>query len=155
MNFISKARSLSLGDYYMLLWANIMLPVTGLRLRTQGFKKAYGWANGGSSMPPQKTGDSLNRPIQLGKLINFAALHGLYHAKCLCRSLVLLKVLRKEGFAGELKVGVSSESGGKPPSILDAHAWVECDGVVVNDHANVAANHAVFHLTGLLDDASK
>lgn len=58
---------------------------------------------------------------------------------CLVRSLALLGLLRDAGIAAELRVGVGPTA---PP--LDAHAWVEVDGVPVNDAPDVAARYAPF-----------
>jgi hypothetical protein len=49
-------------------------------------------------------------------------------ARCLVRSLALMKLLRQDGLACELRIGVAATE----PS-LDAHAWVEIDGVAVTD----------------------
>ena len=58
---------------------------------------------------------------------------------CLVRSLALLAVLRRHGMAAELRLGVAVSH----PK-LDAHAWVEVDGVPVNDSADVASRYAPF-----------
>ena len=49
-------------------------------------------------------------------------------AACLTRSLVLQRILAGRGIATTLWVGVRNEGQG-----LQAHAWVECGGVPVND----------------------
>ena len=144
MRLLSKLRSLSLLDYYVLLWATVMLPVTGLRLRSQGFKKVYSWADGSSNHHSAMVTDTTGRSTHLGKMINFVAMNGVYRANCLCRSLVLLRVMQREGLAGELKIGVPKDRNARSLSILDAHAWVESQGTVINDHVDVAQTHARF-----------
>ena len=144
MRFLKKLRSLSLLDYYVLLWATVMLPVTGLRLRFQGFKKVYTWAKGRPIHHPATVAETTDRSTHLGKLINFVAMNGLYRANCLSRSLVLLRVMEKEGLPGELKIGVPKDRNARALSILDAHAWVEYQGTVINDHVDVAQTHARF-----------
>jgi hypothetical protein len=52
-------------------------------------------------------------------------------ASCLTRSLVLQWVLARRGIGTELQVGVRNEGDG-----LQAHAWLECGGVPVNDTAH-------------------
>ena len=141
---LGKFRSLSLVDCYLLLWAGIVLPLTSLRLRRQGLQKVYSWAAASPAPAPLAVANFPGRPPRLGKLVNFVALHGLYKASCLCRSLVLLRALRREGFEGELRIGVPDESHGQSLSILDAHAWVECQGRVINDRDDVARRHSVF-----------
>jgi hypothetical protein len=58
---------------------------------------------------------------------------------CLVRSLALLGVLRRSGIAAELRIGV-----GTTQPQLEAHAWVEVDGVPVNDAADIAARYPPF-----------
>jgi hypothetical protein len=48
-------------------------------------------------------------------------------------SVVLRALLRHDGIEGELRIGVRSE-----PSGLAAHAWVEVDGLPVNDAPGIA-----------------
>lgn len=56
---------------------------------------------------------------------------------CLPRSLTLWWLLRRQGLPAELRIGVRREG-----DRLEAHAWVEQDGVVLGDHADV---HDRFH----------
>jgi hypothetical protein len=60
-------------------------------------------------------------------------------ASCLVRSLAVLGLLRRRGLAAQLRVGV-----GATAPRLEAHAWVELDGVPVNDAADVAARYPPF-----------
>ena len=60
-------------------------------------------------------------------------------ASCLVRSLALLGLLRRHGVAAELRVGI-----GRTAPQLEAHAWVEIDGVPVNDAADVATRYPPF-----------
>ena len=68
---------------------------------------------------------------------------GGYHGTCLTRSLALVWLLRGQGLAGELRIGVRREAG----EFL-AHAWVEHDGTPLNDAPGIAYAFAVFdHLS--------
>ena len=51
-------------------------------------------------------------------------------AACLVRALVADAMLRRRGFAAQLRVGVRL-CGETPSRSLEAHAWVECDNRVV------------------------
>ncbi|HSI52903.1 MAG: lasso peptide biosynthesis B2 protein [Ramlibacter sp.] len=75
----------------------------------------------------------------LARLVNTAARHVPFGANCLTRSLLLLWLLRRRGIAGDLRIGVRLEQG-----VLHAHAWVECDGVPVNDNPDVGRDFASF-----------
>jgi hypothetical protein len=60
-------------------------------------------------------------------------------ASCLVRSLAVLGLLRRRGLGAQLRIGV-----GATAPVLEAHAWVELDGVPVNDAADVAARYPPF-----------
>jgi hypothetical protein len=51
---------------------------------------------------------------------------------CLPRSMTISAMLRHRGVEADLRIGVRSTSAG-----VEAHAWVELDGVPVNDASNV------------------
>jgi hypothetical protein len=75
----------------------------------------------------------------LGEAVNAAARHTPFPATCLTRSLLLAWLLRRRGVACDLRIGVRLIGGA-----LDAHAWVECQGVPVNDRADIATQFASF-----------
>ena len=72
--------------------------------------------------------------------INAAAAHPIPWAKCLQRSVALCLWLRRLGFCGELKIGVRKDGG-----TLLAHAWVELNGVVLNDDPNLTKKFVVMN----------
>jgi hypothetical protein len=69
---------------------------------------------------------------RIARMVKIAASHGPYRATCLPQSLTLWLLLRRRGIASSLRIGVRKEI-----SRLDAHAWVEIDGIVVNDRMDV------------------
>ncbi len=68
-----------------------------------------------------------------------AARRGIFRPSCLVRSLALADLLARRGVAGaEIRVGVRHPgegvaSPGESGPQLEAHAWVELDGVVLGD----------------------
>jgi len=62
-----------------------------------------------------------------------------YGATCLDRSVFLWFLMRQRGLDGRIRIGIAFDD-----DRLDGHAWVELDGVVVNDDPNVADHFAVF-----------
>ena len=62
-----------------------------------------------------------------------------YGATCLDRSVFLWFLMRQHGLDGRIRIGVAFDEGR-----LDGHAWVELDGVVVNESPTVADHFAVF-----------
>ncbi len=69
---------------------------------------------------------------KLGELVNTAAGHSPFPATCLTRSLLLVWLLNRRGVKSDLRIGVRLTQGA-----LEAHAWVECDGIPVNDRLDV------------------
>src|SRR5690554_2578376 len=59
--------------------------------------------------------------------------------RCLSQSLVMRLLLSRKGITSELKIGVRQYDGK-----FDAHAWLEKDGTILNDHHSVIANYLVF-----------
>jgi len=57
-------------------------------------------------------------------------------AFCLLRSSVLTRLLRQRGIRAEMVIGVRR-------SPLEAHAWVEVNGSVLNDRAPIRTMYAV------------
>ncbi|SDJ33303.1 Transglutaminase-like superfamily protein [Pedobacter sp. ok626] len=58
--------------------------------------------------------------------------------RCLSQSLVMRMLLNRKGISAELKIGLSQHKG-----IFDSHAWLEKEGVLLNDHPSVIANYLV------------
>jgi hypothetical protein len=73
------------------------------------------------------------------ELVWLAAHRGLVPVTCLPHSLVLWWLLRRDQAEAVLRVGVRKATGD-----LEAHAWVEHDGVVLNDRADVHERYAAF-----------
>ncbi len=69
----------------------------------------------------------------LARMVNAAARYGPYRAPCLERSLALWWLLRRRGIAADLRIGVRKAAGE-----FEAHAWVELEGAVINDRADIA-----------------
>jgi hypothetical protein len=47
---------------------------------------------------------------------------------CMHRSLALQRMLARRGVAAQLRIGI-----GAKPNLFPGHAWLECDGAVIND----------------------
>jgi hypothetical protein len=68
---------------------------------------------------------SASRIVQLEAA---AARNLFFRTNCLERSLVLWSILRRHGFAADLKIGARKEAGR-----FEAHAWVELEGCRLDD----------------------
>lgn len=111
-----------------------LLPVCWAALRRQGLARLHERLRprGGRVVPP----DSL---APLGRAVNAAGRISPFPSTCLSRSLVLMGWLARRGIASELRIGVQLQQGQ-----LHAHAWLEHQGVPINDRADIAAAFAVF-----------
>lgn len=69
-------------------------------------------------------------------VIDLAAVFYFKEVKCLQRSAVTARLLRKHGYLAEMAIGVQQMP-------FHAHAWVEVDGIAVNDKPYVSQSYAV------------
>jgi Transglutaminase-like superfamily len=112
--------------------AALALTATWIGLRLFGFrrwKQIITWRI--ESSEPRQVALSANRILQLQTA---ASRYLLFHANCLEQSLVLWMLLRRHGFAADLKIGARKEAGR-----FEAHAWVELNRVRLNDQTD--SNH--------------
>ena len=123
---LPMAERLAFLQAWSWIWASL------LGLRVLGFSRALRLWPG----PPRRAAAEIPRAA---RWVRVAARYAPGADTCLVRSLALLAVLRRHGMAAELRLGVAVSH----PK-LDAHAWVEVDGVPVNDSADVASRYAPF-----------
>ncbi len=78
---------------------------------------------------------------RLAWCVQVAAAYGPWPANCLQRSVVLWWFLRRRDLESELRIGVRRDP---ETGALDFHAWLEHDGVVLNDRGDVRERYATF-----------
>lgn len=116
------------GDRWRLLGLMLGLPAIAALLRVSGLVRTRHWLERLS----QNAGTHHVRPAdlqaaeELARLADIAGRRGTITATCLRQSLLIYGLLRRRGFAPELKIGVRKEGAG-----FDAHAWVELQGVAL------------------------
>jgi hypothetical protein len=114
----------------------LLLPLVWLRLRLTGLGACQAWLAG--TRPVARQYPLSDAEIgELAALVELAARHSPWPAGCLTRSLLLARLLRRRGVATDLRVGVR-----RSPDALEAHAWLERDGVPINDVPEVALQFA-------------
>jgi hypothetical protein len=134
-----RFRGFEAADWRLLLRAGYILPLRTLQLRLRG----YAFAARQVKRTPSKRFERTRRTttLQLARrtawIVSLASRYGLCRGKCLARSLTLIDLLHAQGIEADLRIGVQ-----KPTSQLDAHAWVEYEGVVLNDDDDVALRFA-------------
>ena len=108
-----------------------LLPVT-IALRIAGFRRVR-WVAG--RLHPRRTthARSGSDTARLAAaMVQAASRRAGLRPNCLERSLTLWWLLRRHGIVADLHIGVR-----RVEHSLLAHAWVECDGAVLNDVANI------------------
>lgn len=130
-----RFRRLGRFERRIVVQAAIALPITRVALRLAGFQL---WKNTLARLASSGVED-LSRglsKLELARLIarmeTVAAGNLFFEATCLERSIVLWWLLRNRGIPVELFVGAR-----KQRQRFEAHAWVEFEGRVLSDDADV------------------
>ena len=104
-------------DQRLLLEAFITLAACRVRLKTQNIEKLRGWATRAGN-----TATAVDRVVWAVEV----ASRRMPGATCLCRALVLQRLLAKNGHGSELRIGVE-----KTNDRFGAHAWLVHNGQVL------------------------
>jgi hypothetical protein len=138
-----RFRKLPPPDRMLILRASLILPLTEIGLHLFGFRR---WKKliEKFSLPahlPQPLPENLQLEVALRavRAVRSVELHGPTNPNCLERSMTLWWMLRRDGVDGELHIGAR-----KNGARLEAHAWVELGGQVLNDGAEVHQHYARF-----------
>jgi hypothetical protein len=152
-----KLRELPWGDRRVLLEAAVRLVQARLTVPHLDFRADPGAAGGAHSpapaaaampqtAPPDMTSPHAtlpNRTVQraqaIARLVGIAAAHVPVDVACLHRSLVLWRLLRDRSIPCELRLGAGTTGGA-----FEAHAWVECEGVALNEGADHLSHYRPF-----------
>jgi hypothetical protein len=142
-----------------LFWrAVVALPLVALSLRFRGFRATHESlrklfprfqpdCDSNSAATDEPAGESLRsshladdeRIEMTARMVRAAAYRSFAGAGCLERSLTLWWLLGRQGIASSVKIG-TRKTGDK----LDAHAWVECRGRVLNEPEDLHRHYAAF-----------
>jgi hypothetical protein len=129
---------LTRGERGLLRRALALLPLVALARRLLPVRRVstlLEWM-----LPPRHVGErDAPPPHRAAWLVDAASRHGPVRATCLERSLVLAALLRRQGIASRVQIGVRKSGSG-----FEAHAWVEWQGEVLNDAADVGAHYVIF-----------
>jgi hypothetical protein len=124
----------------MFLRAAVLLPAIALSLRIRGFRATQeGLQSFPISRKLKKDGDEGARAQLASRMVNAAARHGWKRATCLEKSLALWWLLLREGIPSSVRIGARKASGR-----FEAHAWVEWEGVALNEPSDAHRHYATF-----------
>ena len=137
---IRRFRTLGRVEKLLFLRAFFLLRSLSLSLRLAGFRRTREFLSRrlrhGSDRPHCAPEDA---PVMAARMVRAAARNGPGTPTCLAESLALWWLLRREGCAAELRIGIR-----KPAGAFEAHAWVECNGCVLNDAGETHRHYARF-----------
>jgi hypothetical protein len=124
--------------------AAVLLPATAIALRAGGMRRARAASTAlARVLPPIDAQlDARRVAVVVGAVADAFNDHTFVKLACLPRSLALLALLERRGQQAELRLGVR-----KLPDALDAHAWVELAGEVLNDQPTVDERYARLELS--------
>jgi len=119
---LRRLRALPREDRAVAIRALALAPAVALALRALGLRRVRA-ALGRASATARGTAPSPERASRIAALVERAAARAPLAGGCLARALVVWTLLRREGIAAELRLGVR-----RPPRGLEAHAWVDAGG---------------------------
>ncbi|MGH9743790.1 MAG: lasso peptide biosynthesis B2 protein [Candidatus Acidiferrum sp.] len=130
------------------LRAAAILPLISASLRLRGFRKTQAFLQRflshpsppGNAAGPQKMSPRTELSTEsTARMVRAAGRRSLGRATCLEESLTLWWLLGRQGVGSELRVGVR-KNGEK----FEAHAWVECAGMALNEQEAAHTHYAAF-----------
>jgi transglutaminase superfamily protein len=134
--------NLSKSDRALVLRAMFLLPVVATSLKTLGLRRTQSWLTRNSLGPmvpsTEQTRTNVRRAAQM---VAVACRRRPLPSSCLPRTIVLWSLLRRRGIATDVRIGARSNSQGE----FQAHAWLEWNGEVLNDVADVGRQYLPFN----------
>lgn len=113
-----------------------MFPFIALSLRALGYGRTYDLLARGALQTSQV---SETCEVYVCEMTRLAVQNTLIRPTCLVRSLTLWWLLRRRGIESGLRIGVRMREGK-----MEAHAWVERAGRVLNDAPDIGKQYAAF-----------
>ena len=142
-SLVRKGRTwvrLSWKERSLLLEALILLPLVALSLTLWGMRRTQSVLAQLSQQTMLVPSTALLPQVdKTARMVGIAAQYSLLRTNCLKKSLVLWCLLRRQGIESELRIGVRREQ-----NEFQAHAWVEYEGIVLNDTQSVRQRFAMF-----------
>jgi Transglutaminase-like superfamily len=127
-----------------------LLPIVATSLKTVGLRRTQSWLTRnslGPMVPPtEQTRANVRRAAQM---VAVACRRHPFRSGCLPRTIVLWSLLRRRGVAADVRIGVRCGNEDE----FQAHAWLEWNGEVLNDAADVGSQY--FPLNGAAFDQAQ
>jgi hypothetical protein len=128
----------------LFLRAAVVLPFISLSLRFRGFRATQTSLQNHlprtvSSASDRSNGEHGQPIILTARMVRAAAHRAWGRPACLEQSLALWWLLGRQGIASSVRIGTR-----KTAEKFEAHAWVECDGVALNEPEESHKHYAAF-----------
>lgn len=137
-----RYRRLSKSERKDLVRGFVLIPWAAVYVRLFGVRKLERAAgeNAESNAGAGQTGnEQLAKARAAARMIEAASRNGIARGNCLSKSVALWWLLKRKGIRGVLRIGAR-----KAGRELEAHAWVELDGQILNDADDVRDSYAAF-----------
>jgi hypothetical protein len=121
-------QALNSSERACLLRALRLLPAVRMSLRLIGTRRTQAWLARSYKPPALSATRDEARIRQVVRMVRVAQRYHRFWSNCLSHSLTLWSLLRHEGFEADVRIGARLQNGK-----LQAHAWVEWQGRVLND----------------------
>lgn len=141
---LQRFSALEPGARGIFLRAVALLPVISFSLRIRGFRATQlslqkylpeVESSGSDHSDLKKTA----RAALTARMVRSAAYRGLGNATCLDNSLALWWLLARQGIESKVRIG-TRKAGEK----FEAHAWVECEGIALNEPEELHKHFGAF-----------
>jgi hypothetical protein len=141
---LKRFKALEQPAQRLFLRAIFLLPMVALNLRWRGFRKTQEMLERFlSNQSGEKDSAEVSERVALtAHMVSVADRHGLVHPSCLAKSLALWWLLRRQGIAADLRIGIQKEN-----EKFAAHAWVERNGAALNEPEEHHRHYAAFDAT--------
>jgi hypothetical protein len=132
-------RGLPPADRGLLVGVLAFLPAVAAALRVLGLRRVCRILSRAAATGPCDRPEDAGAAQAVGRLVDIAARRGVGRPTCLARSVTLWWLLRRRGIDSTLRIGVRTVEGR-----MEAHAWVEHAGLVLNEADDVGERFAPF-----------
>ena len=134
--------SLSRSDRALLISVVFLLPIVATSLKTVGLRKTQSWLGRNTLAPTDPPTEQTRANVRRAAyLVAVACRRHPVRSGCLPRTIVLWSLLRRLGIDADVRIGVRCDTEGE----VQAHAWLEWNGEVLNDAADVARQYLPFN----------
>jgi hypothetical protein len=151
MQALHRFRRLTVFERGVVLEAAAALPATWIAMRVAGFnlcKTALTRPFSTASQTGANVAGALASAQKVARLEAATARALFFRSTCLEQSLALCWMLRRRGMSPALRVGARKDA-----DRLEAHAWVEIDGIALGDAGGQYAHFVPFERSGVPAEA--